>query len=188
MEYNTIIYQKDSKLYRGSAANSQSIVKQMWFTPDIESAEIYGNVFEYHLKKPIILLKMDDPSNILKLTEEAARQNKNNVIDALSVSFKIINGEILRNSEPEEDKLILNFICSLGLAGFISKPIRKNIEGTSFFHSEVGICDARDVVEQIGKISTNTRVDVHAYKLKMAREEKRKRRSISDDVKPRKLF
>jgi len=185
MDFNTTVLAKGTPLYRGTASRSQSITRQMWFAHTPSEAQIYGYVTEYETTRPIVVLRMDDPDNILKLSQLAAEKNRRSVVEAIDDSFRVVGRQIIRNSESAQDRAILNFICEIGLAGFSSQPIRKSLEGESFFHSETGLCDARDQVRQLGLVDldyTQRGAEREAFKLKQAREKARRaRRPQYDD-------
>lgn len=175
MEFNTTTFLAGVKFYRGSAQRSHTLTRQMWFARSPEDAKIYGYVQEYELIKPAVLIRMDDAENILKLAAVATAKGRDDVVAALAVSFRVDDGQVIRNSESDQDRMILNFICSLGVDGFSSNPIRKSVDGDSFFHAEVGLCDAREMMRHAGLVDINVGVDVHAYRLKQQREEARRR-------------
>jgi hypothetical protein len=76
----------------------------------------------------------------------------------------------------------LNFICTeLGQQGFMSTPIKKDTDGTVFFHAEIGLCDARNYIEQVGMLDLEVGERTHAYNLKQARARAKARRPVSTD-------
>lgn len=193
MNFTFKYYNKGDEIYRGSSNKYQEIQNIMWFTPDIKSASIYGYVYKYIIKSPVKLLSMDDPDNILNLGILATQNNKSDVYHALNRSFKLIsnNKKIIRNSESEDDRLILSFICKMGFEGFSSNSISKSEENNdSKFHPELAICNSKKYVEQIELVnqdSYNPGLLAHSLSLKESRK-KEKRIEPLDVQYGRKLF
>jgi len=193
MDFDTVSLTKGYKLYRGSAQAIQPITRQMWFTQDPKEAQIYGNVKEYELVTPVNLVRLDMVDNILKLTAVASEKDPQ-VVTAIKSSFQLYDNTLIRNSESHHDKAILNFICRLGFNGFFSQPIHKSTDNNVFFHSEIGLCDARKQINLVKSIDLGFNphgADMHAYKLKEARDAaltKRHWDDDADDYKPRRLF
>ena len=101
---------------------------------------------------------MDERSNIEMLLRDARLQEREDVIEALKDTFMLYDEQpnvVIRHSDPYEDKTVVEFLCRNGYEGYGSDEMVKGLNSSDFFHSEICVCNASDImVYQDEKIVT----------------------------------
>lgn len=148
------ILKSTDRLFRANKDSSVEVRNRSLYTFEQEDAATYGIVGRYKsTRENIMLFAMDSPNNIEVFkgyANQLPSDERDDILTALSLTFQVYGNEVIRNSEPE-DKLIADFLCELGLAGFASKPLKKSIDSSEYFHGECMLCNAEDYIEFDGK-------------------------------------
>ena len=175
-------------LYRGGDTD---LTPESWFALDQESASIYGLVQIYQTVKPVSLLRLDDPHNVQQLWEKAHQQGLHEVVNAIQKRFRVsADGTfVIRKSQVQDDRLILHFLCQLNYDGFYANRLPLNESRSQWFHSEVALCHAPQLVS-VGKMLKHqidqARLQDQSWKLKKSRINQV--RQIRSPLNSKKLF
>ena len=111
----------------------------------------YGVIFEFITTRVYKLLALDDKLTQSTLYDAAPEDIK--VI--LESNYGFTTG--IRNSVSEPDRIISDYICSLGYDGYAINYMKTdNIGGT--FHPELMICNAVGI-QYVGKVTPDSRVE-----------------------------
>jgi hypothetical protein len=111
----------------------------------------YGVIFEFVTTRVYKLLALDD-----KLTQTTLYNDAPEDIQIILESNYGFNTGI-RNSVSEPDRIISDYICSLGYDGYAINYMKTdNIGGT--FHPELMICNS-DGIQYVGKVTPDSRVE-----------------------------
>ena len=141
---------REERLYKGLSDLSRvtNIGSYEWYGLSIETAETYGHIYVYSNNVPLKLFAMDERSNIELLLMSARLQGRYDVIDSLKETFKLYDSEenVIRNSESEHDKIVVEFLCKNGYEGYGSDKMQKALNSDDFFHSEICICNAPSII------------------------------------------
>jgi hypothetical protein len=101
-----------------------------------------SQVYTYVTTRPLKLLNMGNPNNIVKLVQDAKNQER--IIRSIKQSFRLENGIVYRFSESEEDLDVAKFICAAGYDGYYAPKLSKGTTG--MFHQEIVLCKPRDKI------------------------------------------
>ena len=151
---------REQRLFKGLSDTSRitNIASYEWYGLSIETAATYGHIYVYSNKKQLKLLAMDERSNIEMLLRDARLQEREDVIEALKDTFMLYDEQpnvVIRHSDPYEDKTVVEFLCRNGYEGYGSDEMVKGLNSSDFFHSEICVCNASDImVYQDEKIVT----------------------------------
>lgn len=151
---------REQRLFKGLSDTSRitNIANYEWYGLSIATAETYGHIYVYSNTKPLKLLAMDERSNIEMLLRDARLQEREDVIEALKDTFMLYDEQpnvVVRHSDPYEDKTVVEFLCKNGYEGYGSDEMVKGLNSNDFFHSEICVCNANDImVYQDEKIIT----------------------------------
>ena len=141
---------REQRLYKGLSDLSRvtNIKSYEWYGLSIETAETYGHIYIYSNNVPLKLFAMDERSNIELLLRSARLQGRQDVIDSLKETFKLYEAEenVIRNSEDEHDRKVVEFLCKNGYEGYGSDKMQKALNSNDFFHSEICICNAPSII------------------------------------------
>ena len=152
---------REQRLFKGLSNTSRitNIGSYEWYGLSIETAETYGHIYVYSNTKPVKLLAMDERSNIEMLLRDARLQQREDVIEALKDTFMLYDEQpnvVIRHSDSDEDKLVVEFLCKNGYEGYGSDEMVKGLNSSDFFHSEICVCGADKImVYQDEKIVTD---------------------------------
>ncbi|MDB4507288.1 hypothetical protein N9064_00200 [bacterium] len=176
---------REQRLFKGLSDTSRitNIASYEWYGLSIETAATYGHIYVYSNKKPLKLLAMDERSNIEMLLRDARLQEREDVIDALKDTFMLYDEQpnvVIRHSDPYEDKTVVEFLCKNGYEGYGSDEMVKGLNSSDFFHSEICVCNASDImVYQDEKIVTEkSRTTI----VNLERLGAKKRRRVNENV------
>jgi hypothetical protein len=141
---------REQRLYKGLSDLSRvsNIRSYEWYGLSIETAETYGHIYIYSNNIPLKLFAMDERSNIELLMTSARLQERQDVLDSLKETFKLYEAEenVIRNSEDEHDRIVVEFLCRNGYEGYGSDKMQKALNSSDFFHSEICICNAPNII------------------------------------------
>ena len=112
-----------------------------WYAIDEKTASTYGIIYKYKLKNSLKLLAMDEVNTIEMLISTGNTQNDQAFVNALKYTFPIVNNSVTRHSEPNEDKIVANFLHKNNFNGYAIKSLPKSFGSSDYFHSEVLICN-----------------------------------------------
>jgi hypothetical protein len=121
---------------RYAAARSESAMRTARME-GFDTSNIWGHVLKFRLKHPIYLIAFDSCKNInflkkalmvkarLAETNQSERDRLGAVVRALQEVAYCYDGNTLpvRNSHPEKDKIVADFIGELGFHGYAAKKI-----------------------------------------------------------------
>lgn len=136
-----------TKIYRGSALEyiSERDIPELGYFSDQKTAGIYGPVVQYEVKGTLKLLAMDELSNLEGLYEEADDDVRRAITSSFGYSPR--RPHVIRDSDNEMDKMVANFICSMGLDGYAHEPIQSDTQRK--FEPEIALCDAARKISRI---------------------------------------
>ena len=142
---------REQRLFKGLSDTSRitNIANYEWYGLSIATAETYGHIYVYSNTKPLKLLAMDERSNIEMLLRDARLQEREDVIEALKDTFMLYDEQpnvVVRHSDPYEDKTVVEFLCKNGYEGYGSDEMVKGLNSNDFFHSEICVCNANDII------------------------------------------
>lgn len=176
---------REQRLFKGLSDTSRitNIASYEWYGLSIETAATYGHIYVYSNKKQLKLLAMDERSNIEMLLRDARLQEREDVIEALKDTFMLYDEQpnvVIRHSDPYEDKTVVEFLCRNGYEGYGSDEMVKGLNSSDFFHSEICVCNASDImVYQDEKIVTEkSRTTI----VNLERLGAKKRRRVNENV------
>jgi hypothetical protein len=164
VQLNNVYYYllpREQRLFKGLSNTGRitNIGSYEWYGLSIETAETYGHIYVYSNTKPVKLLAMDERSNIEMLLRDARLQQREDVIEALKDTFMLYDEQpnvVIRHSDSDEDKLVVEFLCKNGYEGYGSDEMVKGLNSSDFFHSEICVCGADKImVYQDEKIVTD---------------------------------
>jgi hypothetical protein len=145
--------------------------------------EEYGIIFEYITTRKYKLLALDDKSTQTHLYTRAP----SNIQKILEDNYGYTNN--IRNSVGEKDKEFANYLCSLGYDGYATNVMSTDFGGK--FHIELLICNAKDGIEYVQRITHDSKIDYiletgqskrHANELKESRKKKPRHDVESSDM------
>ena len=111
----------------------------------------YGVIFEFVTTRVYKLVALDDNVTQNTLYDSAPE----NIKVILEDNYGLNTG--IRDSVSEPDRIISDYICSLGYDGYAINYMKTdNIGGT--FHPELMICNA-DGIQYVGKVTPDSRVE-----------------------------
>ena len=134
-----------------------------WYAVDEKTASTYGRIYKYKLKNTLKLLAMDEVNTIEMLISTGNTQNDKKFVDALKITFPIIENTVSRHSEPDEDKIVADFLHKNNFEGYAIKSLPKSFGSSDYFHPEVLICNPNNNIEYMDVTVKNieaTYVDV----------------------------
>ena len=150
-------------------------------TPKV--AETYGVVFEFVLKERLFILDLDHSETVDNLYRGAPE----NIQRILTQNYGYTTKK--RVSEHEADRIFSQYLCGIGLNGYVLQSAKTFAEGT--FHPEIMLCDMTklDFNKIIDEPSKN---EIKALQEKMLRDkldkeqaEKRREIKMSRSLGPR---
>ena len=188
VQLNNVYYYllpREQRLFKGLSDTSRitNIGSYEWYGLSIETAETYGHIYVYSNTKPVKLLAMDERSNIEMLLRDARLQEREDVIEALKDTFMLYDEQpnvVIRHSDPYEDKTVVEFICRNGYEGYGSDEMVKGLNSSDFFHSEICVCNANNIMVYQGEklITDNSRITM----VNLAMIGTKKRRRINEEA------
>lgn len=155
-----------------------------------EYEDEYGVIFEYKTTRVYNLIALDDPETV-DLIYQSAPDNIKQILDE---NYGHISGR--RNSEPNNDRILSMYLCSLNKDGYAVHNMMT--ESGGIFHTELMICNCSGI-QYVGQITDEFRVEgvlesakVKEMQKKMEEERKqakekarRKMREQKEDTKMR---
>ena len=168
-----------SKLYKGLVDSSRltNIGNYEWYGLNIKTSEIYGHIYVFELKKQVLLYAMDEKTNVEQLMRDARLQQRFDVEEAIKITFKLYENSdsVVRKSEPDEDKIVAEFICTM-YEGYAIKGLPKGLNSNNYFHSELLLNNAKELVSyKDEKIETEvSQIKVRDYNFSLTRKNRAK--------------
>ena len=139
---NSIIYRGDNAIYR---ENIRELEESTFFGHSSEAVDKYGVVFSFRCDKEYKLLALDDYSTISKLYNDAPPDIQ--TILKENYGYTEDKGrKQRRNSVVEKDRMLVNYICSLGYHGYAT-DMMENVESViGDFHREIVLCNPSSLI------------------------------------------
>ena len=136
---NSIIYRGDNDIYRNKK-NIRQLNGPTFFGHSSEAVEKYGVVFSFTCDKEYKLLALDDYSTISKLYKGAPRDIQTILKENYGYTENN-EGEQRRNSVLEKDRMLVDYLCSLGYNGYATDMMENVDSFIGDFHREIVLCD-----------------------------------------------
>jgi hypothetical protein len=133
------IYRGDNAIYRNKK-NIRQLNGPTFFGHSSEAVEKYGVVFSFICDKDYKLLALDDYSTISKLYNDAPRDIQTILKENYGYGY-IEEGEQRRNSVLEKDRMLVDYLCSLGYNGYATDMMENVDSFIGDFHREIVLCD-----------------------------------------------
>ena len=167
----TALYKGDNQKYLDQFIRDKSVRLTRGpaffaLTPDI--AAIYGITFEFTVKNEIIIVDLDDIATVRQLYQIANKKIK--YIMKNNYGFKS-TGKGTRVSEHEADRAFSQFLCELGINGYVLQEASTFAKGT--FHREIMLCNMTNL--EFSKMVTDpSTIDIEALRLKIKEDKTNK--------------
>ena len=167
-----------TNIYRGSALEyvGEKGLSELEYFSDRHTAEIYGPVTRYQVSEKLLLLAMDDVSNLEQLFDEAPPKVQRAI--TASFGYKTNKPRVKRDSDYDMDMEVARYVCSMGLAGYAHEAIPSDT--AKDFHPETALCDPETKirlaervaypVDQLDEAVRQNRLYVYAREEKKARK------------------
>jgi len=131
----TIVYRGNTDQYfkEGTFLNEE----YEYFGLDNRVANIYGLVKSYIIEQDLLLYAMDNIHNVKQLYSIAPANIKKSITSTFGYSLGV--GQIIRDSDELNDKIILSFICKQHMDGYGCNEIETDT--LKNFHAEIAVCN-----------------------------------------------
>lgn len=153
-------------LYHGNLDEEYNIHKSdriKWFSEDIYNVLQYGYPKKYTVKEPITLIRIDNiPENYF---DDDINQNTSfrEIYDSFFNTWE--NGDKCRNSVPDNDEKMAQFLINNGYDGYImNKMLNCNSFDGGMFHSELAFKDMNKLDKGVNAINEIPKNDGKPYK------------------------
>lgn len=166
-----------TSIYRGNSLEyvGEKSLGDLEYFSELKTAQIYGLVVRYEVKKELFLLAMDDIGNLQKLYDIADDDVRKAIKSSFGYSPK--KPQIYRDSDYDMDFKIARFVCSQKLNGYAHDSIKSDTEAD--FHAEIALCEPNKslvAVEALPYTEEKIKEKVRENKLYNQQREERQRK------------
>ena len=141
--FKSYVLEPDTKIYKGDnqkyfdhfVPQGQLTLTRgpAFFAIVPEVAKKYGVVFEFVIKERLLILDLDHSETVGNLYRRAPE----NIRRILEKNYGYTTKK--RDSDHEADRIFSQYLCGIGLNGYVLQSAKTFAEGT--FHPEIMLCD-----------------------------------------------
>jgi hypothetical protein len=141
--------ERGTVLYRGGTTGLRNL--PVFFALNRNTANVYGQVSAYRVRRNLKLLNMGSPYVIRELHSLAANKIVNK---SLQKAFRLNgNNGVRRFSRIKYDIHVAQFVCKLGYDGYYAPELRNAKTTQGKFHPEIVLCAARQDLNFVEKFN-----------------------------------